>query len=1060
MTSDNRFLSLVLSFLVTAIVPGCGGGSSSSPPPPPPPPPAPDTSAPTLGAVDAGAGMTVDRTVTISVTANDNVGVTEVRFFVDGNQIGSDTSSPYSVDWDTSAETDGDHVLRAEAEDAAGNVGQSADLTVTVQNTLQFALALTGEQEVPAVDSAGSANADLAFNIATGAVSGTLMVNGLDVTAAHIHDGFAGDNGPVLIGLEQDAGDPAVYNVPAGAMLTAADVDKLLAAGLYLNAHTVAHPAGELRAQILPQDFALVFAPLTGDNEVPRVDTVANGRAAVTVDTASGAIVVQARVNGLDDASAAHVHDGFAGENGPVLVGLTQDGADPGRWFAEDGDLGTAGIEAFLAGGLYVNVHSPAHPAGEIRGQVVPDGIELLIAELSGEQEVPAVDTGASGTAFLTHDTAAGRVTINVSTRNLPGADAAHLHGAYGGLNGPVEVGLMQDGSDPSRWFIEAQALSAAQAEALAAGATYINVHTAANPGGEIRGQVIPDDILFAAGRLEGRQEVPAVDTQAGGTFAVTVDPATSMLQAHANTTGVDDAVAAHLHEEYAGANGPVAVGLMQDAGEVRRWSAIDIILTPEQLDAFLRGRLYINVHTPANPPGEIRGQVAPPPVEVLFTELSGEQEVPAVATAASGTAAMTTDRETGRVTMHLRATGADDAVAAHIHGDFAGLNGPVLIGLTQDPLDVTHWFVEEAQFDAAGLADYLSGRTYVNLHTPANPPGEIRGQNVPMDIVVLFSPMDGSQVVPPVATAATGVTATTADLVTRRFIVVVNATGVDDATSAGLHRGSAGDNGAEILPLMQTAMNPAQWSAETEPLAADDWNAYRSGSVYTQVATPAEPGGEIRGQIVPPDAADFDIEAPTVEITAPAAGNVSGTITIEATASDNIGVIDVSFLADGVPIDNDSTAPYAIDWDTTTVTNGDVILTAEAIDARGNTGVSNEVVVTVSNAAAVTLSQIQNEIFTPTCAVSGCHDGGGNILPRSMDLREGNSHDSIVNVPSEQVALDRVEPGDPDASYLIDKLEGNQAAGTSRMPLGGPFLDQDTIDLVRQWIAEGALDN
>ncbi|HSM32042.1 MAG TPA: Ig-like domain-containing protein, partial [Woeseiaceae bacterium] len=195
-------------FLLTAVtLQGCGGGSSSSPPPPP----APDTSAPTLGAIEAGDGSTVNRVTTLSVTASDNVGVTEVRFFADDNLIGSDTSAPYSVDWDTTAETEGDYVLRAEAEDAAGNVGQSAELTVTVQNTFQFAPALTGEEEVPAVESVGTASADLTVNVGTGEVSGTLTINGIDVTAAHIHDGFAGENGPVLIGLDQDASDPTIF---------------------------------------------------------------------------------------------------------------------------------------------------------------------------------------------------------------------------------------------------------------------------------------------------------------------------------------------------------------------------------------------------------------------------------------------------------------------------------------------------------------------------------------------------------------------------------------------------------------------------------------------------------------------------------------------------------------------------------------------------------------------------------------------------------------------------------------------------------------------------------
>ena len=58
------------------------------------------------------------------------------------------------------------------------------------------------------------------------------------------------------------------------------------------------------------------------------------------------------------------------------------------------------------------------------------------------------------------------------------------------------------------------------------------------------------------------------------------------------------------------------------------------------------------------------------------------------------------------------------------------------------------------------------------------------------------------------------------------------------------------------------------------------------------------------------------------------------------------------------------------------------------------------------------------------------------------------------VGAPS----IDRVVPGDPDSSFLIHKLEGTQSAG-DRMPLGGPYLDADTIAIIRQWITDGALE-
>jgi hypothetical protein len=814
-----------------------------------------------------------------------------------------------------------------------------------------------------------------------------------------------------------------------------------------------------VRGQILPEGFVVRFLELNGMSSAPPVASVASGRAAVTLDEVNGTLVVQAQVEGLDDATQAHVHEAYAGNNGPVLVPLMQDGADPGHWLVEDGSLNANGLDAFAAGKLYINVHSPAHPGGEVRGQIVPDGISVMYFELEGEQEVPAVDTRASALAALTFDEAASLVTMHVNTSRITDASMSHLHSAYGGLNGPVVIGLTQDGGDPAHWFAEEQTLDAAQLDAFLSGATYINVHSPAHPGGEIRGQVIPGNIVFAHGQLEGRQEVPAVNSAAGGTFAVTVDPDALTLQAHANTTDADDAVAAHLHDAVAGANSGIAIPLVQDGANVAHWSAVDAAITANQLATIRAGGYYLNVHTPANPAGEIRGQLAPPPIEVLFTVLSGDQEVPAVASAASATAASTVNRDTGDVTLHLRASGADDATASHIHGGFAGQNGGIVIGLTQDAGDAGHWSAVGEQFDADGLAGYLEGRLYVNLHTPANPGGEIRGQIAPRDIQVVFSDMDGDQVVPPVVTAANGIAATTIDLNARRLTAFLNNMGADDATSAGIHVGGAAENGAEILALQQTPATLSQWSGMAEPLSLDDFLAYRSGGLYAQVATPAQMNGAIRGQIVPPDAAEFDAEPPTVTLMSPGA-NVSDTVTLEADANDNQGVAIVRFLVGNVVIGSDATAPYSFDWDTTTTANGAVTLTAEAEDLAGNVGVSADVNVTVQNAAPVTLTQIQAMVFTPIC--SACHTGPtSGVLPGGMNLTStANSYAALVNVASLQVALDRVEPGNPDDSYLIRKLEGGPGITGVRMPQGGPFLDQATIDTIRQWIADGAPNN
>lgn len=95
----------------------------------------------------------------------------------------------------------------------------------------------------------------------------------------------------------------------------------------------------------------------------------------------------------------------------------------------------------------------------------------------------------------------------------------------------------------------------------------------------------------------------------------------------------------------------------------------------------------------------------------------------------------------------------------------------------------------------------------------------------------------------------------------------------------------------------------------------------------------------------------------------------------------------------------------------------------------------------------------IQANIFTPICSV--CHVGGG--APEGLRLDAADSFNLIVGVPSTEVpSLDRVKAGDPNNSYLIQKLEGHAAVG-AQMPLGGPYLSTTTIDFIRQWITDGA---
>jgi hypothetical protein len=105
----------------------------------------------------------------------------------------------------------------------------------------------------------------------------------------------------------------------------------------------------------------------------------------------------------------------------------------------------------------------------------------------------------------------------------------------------------------------------------------------------------------------------------------------------------------------------------------------------------------------------------------------------------------------------------------------------------------------------------------------------------------------------------------------------------------------------------------------------------------------------------------------------------------------------------------------------------------------------------------AFTFSRIQAEIFTPNCVKAGCHDAasasGGQVLAA------GRSYNEIVNVRStENSTLDRIEPGDPERSYMVKKLRGDPDITGDRMPLDQPGgLPQEQIDGLIAWVRAGA---
>ncbi|GMM66908.1 hypothetical protein MTsDn1_02020 [Alteromonas sp. MTD1] len=344
---------------------------------------------------------------------------------------------------------------------------------------------------------------------------------------------------------------------------------------------------------------------------------------------------------------------------------------------------------------------------------------------LSGSQEVPAVDTMSTATAVVEIDEDLPAFSVSVDVSGLTDVTGVHVHDGGIGMNGPVAFPLTDAGN--GTYVLAETNISPSNFEALTNGEWYLNVHTEANPSGEVRGQIVPDTTAVVTFGLSGSQSVPAVTTMASGSGYALFDTTNNSVSLVAVTT-IENATMAHIHSGFAGETGGVVVTLTESMMTAGTWMTDGYVMLDEATATqLLSGGHYVNIHTEANPSGEIRGQITPDNIQVYGIIASGAQEVPAVATDATGAGAFTLNTTTGALSGAVTISGMT-ATMAHIHEGAAGENGPVLLGLGEGSTNV--WSVPmSTTLTAEQMATMAAGGLYTNFHSTAFPSGEIRGQ-------------------------------------------------------------------------------------------------------------------------------------------------------------------------------------------------------------------------------------------------------------------------------------------------------------------------------------------
>jgi len=338
--------------------------------------------------------------------------------------------------------------------------------------------ALSGDQEISPTVTGALGAGTLTLVSPSRALSGSVTVDGMTATMAHVHQGEVG----VIVGLTETLAGSGTWAVPSGTVLTEAQAAAFSTGGLYFNAHTAENMGGEIRGQIGREVYS---AQLSAAQEVPTNGSTATGVGLVSLDPVTKRISARLTLTGIA-ATMAHIHTGNLGANGSVIFPLSETVAGSGVWVsAADAAMTDTQIAAMKAGGLYFNAHSAANAGGEIRGQIARN---VRFASMNAAQEVPTNASTATGVGTLVIDPATRAASSGITLTGMT-AVMAHIHLGAQGANGGVIITLISAGGGV--WNVPANTtLTAAQLKAFKQDNLYFNAHSAAYPGGEIRGQI------------------------------------------------------------------------------------------------------------------------------------------------------------------------------------------------------------------------------------------------------------------------------------------------------------------------------------------------------------------------------------------------------------------------------------------------------------------------------------------------------------------------------------------------------------------------------------------
>ncbi len=334
-------------------------------------------------------------------------------------------------------------------------------------------------------------NRNLFVRVITSGLSG-------DITGAHLHKAAAGMNGPVVLNL-----GPLIEGTRLDGSIALPDSIKatlkqdIMDGNIYLNIHTTLNPAGEIRGiglfskdlyiDILADNAQLSMPPTT------TVDVEAAGHGYINAAFDQWRYFIVYEEDSLSGPIAAvnYVHNGMIRK---TITGVSG-GKIAGTWNASDltQPLTDQDIRAFLYGEMRIVISTAGNITGELEGSFIRAMREGYAFELSDEAEIPApmVTKNPQGGGMVSISSRRSNAHYMLAWDSLSGpVTGSHFHLGVPGMTGGVLFGFMSNNNAAFGYFTEADGFAPGNELQFRRDSVYVNIHTADNAAGEIRGDV------------------------------------------------------------------------------------------------------------------------------------------------------------------------------------------------------------------------------------------------------------------------------------------------------------------------------------------------------------------------------------------------------------------------------------------------------------------------------------------------------------------------------------------------------------------------------------------